>query len=108
MDAITKYVIGQGFNNKLRELRTEFFSKAEFKNINIKLLKQTDMDQFKKDMASQMQLLKTRVQDIHNSGREINDGIDNVRRAMDEYVKTPAITKINDELMLKAYKVDLS
>jgi hypothetical protein len=39
MDAITKYVIGEGFNAKIRELRSEFYSKAEFKNASSKLIK---------------------------------------------------------------------
>ena len=54
MDAITKYVIGEGFNAKIRELRTEFYSKAEFTNLNAKLLKQMDLDAAKKELVSQI------------------------------------------------------
>jgi len=32
LDAITKHVIGEGFNKKIRELRNEFFSREEFQN----------------------------------------------------------------------------
>lgn len=32
MDKITNHVMTEGFNDKIRNLREEFFSKVEFKN----------------------------------------------------------------------------
>ena len=31
LDALTNYVLNQGFSSKMRELRSDFYSKADFK-----------------------------------------------------------------------------
>jgi t-SNARE complex subunit (syntaxin) len=44
VDGITKHVMASGFNSKIRELRKEFFSKAEFKNESMKFMSKADME----------------------------------------------------------------
>ena len=45
VDGITKHVMASGFNTKIRELRKEFYSKAEFKNESLKYMTKADMEQ---------------------------------------------------------------
>jgi len=40
----------QGVNQRVRELRKEFFSKAEFENLQMKLVSKQDIDVFRKEM----------------------------------------------------------
>ena len=50
LEGITRHVMGGAFTTKIRELRKEFFSKAEFKNESMKLLTKNDLEFLKKDM----------------------------------------------------------
>jgi len=61
LDAITKHVIGEGFNKKIRELRSEFFSKEEFTNQTMKFLTGKDLDNMKHDLMAQISSHKGRL-----------------------------------------------
>ena len=50
LDALTSHVIGEGFNKKIRELRTEFFSKNEFATSTMKFITSQDLDRLKSDL----------------------------------------------------------
>ena len=47
---ITKHVMAEGVTAKMRDMRKEFFSKAEFKNEAMKLLTKLDLEIMKKEL----------------------------------------------------------
>ena len=67
LEGITKHVMGSAFTNKVRELRKEFFSKAEFKNETMKLLTKSDLEFLKKDNSNQFQLFKNDLESFRKN-----------------------------------------
>ena len=44
LDIISRYVLNQGMNEKIKNLRSEFYSKMEFKTLEASLVKVTNFE----------------------------------------------------------------
>lgn len=52
LEGISKHVVNTGLAAKIKDLRRDFFSKADFKNETMKLLTKSDLEFLKKDTSN--------------------------------------------------------
>jgi hypothetical protein len=50
IDALTNYIMDQGFNQKVRELKTEFFSRKDFQSVESKFMTHNDLQKSTKEI----------------------------------------------------------
>jgi DNA repair exonuclease SbcCD ATPase subunit len=102
LKALTDYVVGEGFNAKIRELRSEFYSREEFNLVEMKLIKMVDLDTAKSDLQSQINSLKTNFKDLET--KEVNI-INDLHDTVEKMKKLASIDKLDSleyNLMNKA------
>ena len=94
MDAITKYVIGQGFNEKIRELRSEFLSIQEFKTAEAKYPTYNDLSRIQKDFSNQTHTIKTQLNALNEGGKSIENGVSKVKEVLDSFATKQDIEEL--------------
>ena len=67
MDAIAKYVVGAGFSEKMRELRHEFYTRAEFKNAELRMASQHDIQKITKESQNMYNVQKAYINDLQET-----------------------------------------
>ena len=85
MDAITKYVIGQGFNEKIRELRSEFLAIQDFKTAEAKYPTYSDLARIQKDFTAHTHTIKTQINSLNEGGKSTENGVTQVKEILDSF-----------------------
>ena len=53
IDGITKHILAEGFNDKIRELRENFLSRDEFESLEEKFMKEKDLQMLEHRITQQ-------------------------------------------------------
>ena len=96
LDGLTNHIMGSGFNQKIRELRKEFFSKGEFKNEMLKFISKNDMEGVKKDFMSQIFNAKQKIHEIGNSEKEVNAMFHSMAQQLEAYSKAKDLEEVKE------------
>lgn len=67
LDSLTKHVLAEGFNKKLRELRAEFMSKHDFQTKIQLYLTDKDLDTLRRELMGQISSQKNKLYDLSQS-----------------------------------------
>ena len=94
--------MAEGFNSKIRELRGEFFSRAEFKTAEMRFMSHQDLDKFRKDISAQIQTQKSRVNELIAGEKEMGSSVSKMNHFMDKLCTKDELAAVNDKVMDKA------
>ena len=84
LDTITAHVVTRGFSAKVRELRSEFFSKHDFQLAAEKFVKPAELDKLKKDMEQRLHAQKRSISDLSNVDRDATGSYEGLKALIDE------------------------
>ena len=76
MDKITNHVMTEGFNEKIRNLREEFFSRVEFKSQMNNFIKHKDLDGVEKTLLKTITEMKNTIQELVKNENEMNGRVE--------------------------------
>jgi len=70
MDVVTSYVLDNGFSQKAREFRQEFFTKTDFAKECMNLVSMDDMKRIQGDITNDMKRIKDKAIEMQGTERE--------------------------------------
>lgn len=84
MDVITKHVMDNGFSEKARQFRQEFFTKTDFQSAKMTLVHQEELKRVQADMQAENKRVKDKIGELQGAEREtgnqlryLEDGVNN-------------------------------
>ena len=85
LDSLTNYVISQGVSSKIRELKTEFVSKLEFKNAQSNFATVKDIKITEKNTGNLFKELKDKIEGLELNKNEIENGVKHLNKILMDF-----------------------
>lgn len=71
LEALQNHVV-QGMNEKLKDLRKDFYSKNEFKNDLMKVATKSEIEQLRKELDGQLKNQKKKIEQFGKTENDFN------------------------------------